>query len=153
MKIFTLFWPGCATEISSATNCMGCAIKILPLHKVSTGFFSCLYSQNPGNFIVSVFTGAKLQSLEYLVSYWSLCFWYDLTSLSMRKVSQKCRTIEVGRDLWRWLGLPCSSRRVWSCLPRTMSGWLLNISRDNGSASGDFQRLSEHNQTWTQMNL
>ena len=49
---------------------------------------------------------------------------------SLGKYSKNHTVGEVGRGLWRSLGpTPCSSRATYSQLPRTTSGWHLNISK------------------------
>jgi len=50
------------------------------------------------------------------------------------KLSQNHKMVEVGRYLCRSSGpAPCKSRVIWRWLPRTMSRWLLNVSKEGGS--------------------
>jgi len=57
--------------------------------------------------------------------------------LGLCSLSQNCshRMVEIGRDLWKSSG-PNSSMATYSQLPRTVSRWLLNTSKD-----GDLQPL------------
>lgn len=49
---------------------------------------------------------------------------------------QNVRKAEVGKAIWRSYGQPpCSNRAIQSCLPRTMSRLLLNVSKDRDSTT------------------
>jgi len=54
-----------------------------------------------------------------------------MEKIANHRITQNCRMVEAGRDLWRSSGpAPCSSRTPQSQLPRTMSGRLLNILKE-----------------------